>query len=439
MARLVVKKTKCKPRAKAPQGKTKKTKDKPTLRLEYRKAGELSANPHNWRKHPKSQVTALNAVLEEVGWAGALLYNERTGRLIDGHLRKEVSGLDDEIPVLVGSWTEDQEKTILATLDPIAAMAEADREALVGLLEAVECEDSQVQALLDQVAKDNRIERPRGDDKADPGAQVDKAAELQEKWSTERGQIWQVGQHRVMCGDSTSDLGRLVDGEKVSVVVTSPPYGVNLEYEKNRPIEVARNVSRVIKELIGVAVDGMIICWNTAHNTPQQTDITAHHHVAFEKAGFVLRDKIAWVKPPGGPSASRRFGVLIQNPRVGMYFPNTRWESIGIFEWGGRMRSDDCLDPASLMGLESDVWALQSAQNQNVHPACYPERLVEPLIRCYASADAIVLDPFLGSGTTLVACEQLGRIGYGMEIEPKYVAVTLERLAGMGLEPRLVT
>src|SRR3990172_1303597 len=87
------------------------------LRLEWRRASELTENPQNWRRHPRQQTVALETALREVGWAGALLYNEVTGRLIDGHLRREVAG-DAEVPVLIGSWTEEQERLILASLDP---------------------------------------------------------------------------------------------------------------------------------------------------------------------------------------------------------------------------------------------------------------------------------------------------------------------------------
>lgn len=96
------------------------TADSPApLRLEYRSPQELADNPRNWRRHPDPQLTALTDVIAEVGWAGACLFNERTGRLIDGHARRKVALQQgaERIPVLVGDWSEDQEAKILATLD----------------------------------------------------------------------------------------------------------------------------------------------------------------------------------------------------------------------------------------------------------------------------------------------------------------------------------
>lgn len=121
------------------------------IRLEWRDPAELDENPANWRRHPQEQSDGLEAVIREVGWAGALLYNETTGRLIDGHARKKLPedlAVDGKVPVLVGEWTEDQERTILATLDPLGAMAEADSLALADLLESISTDDETIGSLL---------------------------------------------------------------------------------------------------------------------------------------------------------------------------------------------------------------------------------------------------------------------------------------------------
>jgi hypothetical protein len=122
----------------------------PSLRLEWIEADSLSDNPGNWRRHPAKQLDALRDVLDEVGWAGALLFNERTSRLIDGHARKQVAA-GKKVPVLVGNWSEEQERLILATLDPLANLAVADQDALRSLLEAVHCESDAVQQMLSEL------------------------------------------------------------------------------------------------------------------------------------------------------------------------------------------------------------------------------------------------------------------------------------------------
>lgn len=126
------------------------------LRLEWRDPAELAENPRNWRRHPEAQLAALTDVIAEVGWAGACLYNERTGRLIDGHARRKVA-LDQgaaRVPVLVGDWDEAAEAKILATLDPLAAMAEADKASLDALLRDVSTGSEALAGMLTALAED---------------------------------------------------------------------------------------------------------------------------------------------------------------------------------------------------------------------------------------------------------------------------------------------
>ena len=125
------------------------TGERPRLRLEYVRAGDLESNPRNWRLHPPGQMDALKHLLADpgVGWAGALLFNEATGRLIDGHARKAAVGPETLVPVLVGSWDERDERKILASLDPIGAMAGVNADALGALLEDLDFGDGALDAL----------------------------------------------------------------------------------------------------------------------------------------------------------------------------------------------------------------------------------------------------------------------------------------------------
>jgi len=126
------------------------------LRLEWLDPKDLADNPRNWRTHKDKQASTLKAAIDKVGWAGTLLYNERTKRLIDGHLRKHIFE-GGPVPVLIGSWTEEQERFILVTLDPLAAMAEADDQKLGELLASVQTESEAVQAMLEGLAEGIKI------------------------------------------------------------------------------------------------------------------------------------------------------------------------------------------------------------------------------------------------------------------------------------------
>lgn len=199
-----------KTKAKAPAQPTPK---KEPLRLEWRSPAELAENPKNWRRHPDAQIAALTDVLGEVGWAGALLFNERTGRLIDGHGRRKVALEQgaEKVPVLVGDWDEATEAKILATLDPLAAMAEADASALEALLRDVQTGSQAIADMLTKLGEDaGAVPAVSGDaPPGDPGAA--------DAYREQYGVI-------VMCGDAAeqeSVYNRLqADGLNCKVVTT---------------------------------------------------------------------------------------------------------------------------------------------------------------------------------------------------------------------------
>lgn len=115
---------------------------------------DLVGNPRNWRTHPKAQRDALAGVLDQVGWVQDVIVNKRTGYLVDGHARVAVAAQRGEasVPVVYVDLSEDEELLILATLDPLAAMAEADTEVLADLLAAVTSEDAALTSMLDALA-----------------------------------------------------------------------------------------------------------------------------------------------------------------------------------------------------------------------------------------------------------------------------------------------
>src|ERR1700677_4529306 len=174
--------------------------------LELRRvtARELVPNPKNWRRHPARQAAALRGVLTEIGYADALLARELAdGRLmlIDGHLRAETTP-ESVVPVLVLDVPEAEADKLLLTLDPLAAMAESDSERIETLLQTVRTDDSAVEGLLRRTAGAQlwSLLHPQ----AEPPAQIDQAGELQKKWHTGTGQLWLIGEHRLLCGDATS-------------------------------------------------------------------------------------------------------------------------------------------------------------------------------------------------------------------------------------------
>ena len=119
---------------------------------------QIMFNPRNWRIHPLSQQDALKGVLEEVGWVQQVIVNKRTGNLIDGHLRCQLAAREGAktIPVVYVDVSEDEEALVLATLDPIGAMAATDRQKMSELMEMIKTEDERVQKMVSDLAEDER-------------------------------------------------------------------------------------------------------------------------------------------------------------------------------------------------------------------------------------------------------------------------------------------
>jgi len=159
-------------------------------------ASQFLANPRNWRKHPQNQRDAVHASLSEVGWVQQVIENVRTGHLIDGHERiwQAMQNDDADVPFIQVDLSEEEELLVLATLDPMAAMASADTDVLAELLAQVETDDAALQAMLDGLAEEYDINL-LGEPPEDPGAQIDRAEELREKWGTALGQVWEIGHY----------------------------------------------------------------------------------------------------------------------------------------------------------------------------------------------------------------------------------------------------
>lgn len=185
--------------------------------------GDLIPNERNWRIHPAAQQGALASVLDDVGWVGQVLVNRRTGHLVDGHLRVELalSRQEPSVPVTYVDLSEDEEALVLASLDPLAGMAVADAGKLRELLEGVTISSDDLAAMLASLMPKDRTGR------TDP----DEVPEVPVEPYVQPGELWLLGDHRLLCGDATEPaaVARLLDGAEPALLATDPPYGVSLD------------------------------------------------------------------------------------------------------------------------------------------------------------------------------------------------------------------
>jgi hypothetical protein len=218
------------------------------------RAGDLLPNPRNFRRHPRAQADALRGLLAEIGYADALIARELPdGRLmlIDGHLRAETTP-DAQVPVLVLDVSQDEADKIMATLDPLGAMAESDAARITALLQTVKTDSQAVEELLRRTAGDRLWGILHPDEVKEVEVSPDTADELREKWRTEAGQLWQIGHHWVICADcrDEAEVGRLWSEKRAParLIWTDPPFGVSYA-KKNRFLNRSDRGNRIQKPI----------------------------------------------------------------------------------------------------------------------------------------------------------------------------------------------
>jgi DNA modification methylase len=373
---------------------------------------QLLANPLNWRTHPGAQRAAIRGSLSSVGWVAQVIVNRTTGHVVDGHARIEeaISAGVQSVPVLYVELSAEEERLVLATLDPIGAMAERDDERLAELLADLQADDPGLQALLDSLASpEPKIGLTDPDD-------VPPMAETKIK----AGDRFALGDHRLMCGDATSpdDLARLLDHEQVDCIWTDPPYGVEYVGKTARALTLDNDgevsgpgVFRGMLE----AVSGRLIECAPLYSAVPAGPRNADFRAALSETGWRLHQELVWVKDTFVLGHSDyHYG---HEPILYAYAPGAGRPGRGKHE-GSRWFGGNA---------QSSVLAFDRPRRSEDHPTMKPTGLVEACLRNSSLARSVVLDPFLGSGTTLVAAERLGRRCYGLELNPQYIAVAVRR------------
>jgi DNA modification methylase len=421
---------------------------RPRLRLEWIEAQSLGDNPNNWRRHPEPQLNALRGVLNdaEVGWAGALLYNEATGRLIDGHARKRVVEPTALVPVLIGRWSEAAEQKVLATLDPLAAMATADLRQLESLLANVDLDEACFAGVKDEldtlIANAQKLDGVGDVLEPEVPAPPDKA-------TTQMGDLWILGEHRLLCGDSAKaeDVDRLLDGVGIQLCNTDPPYGVKVEPRSNNAIAAGLSsfemthhqkldVERHPEKSQGTTKK------LRAKDRPLVNDFVSEEQ--FDHLLDAWFGNIARVLDPGrsfyiwgGYANCANYPPVLK--RHGLYFSQsiiwdkqhpvlTRKDFMGAHEWafyGWREGAAHVFyGPANV----PDLWAIKKVNPQSmVHLTEKPCELAVRAMQYSSRAGENVLDLFGGSGSTLMAAEQFNRKAFLMELDPLYCDVIVQR------------
>jgi len=260
---------------------------------------------------------------------------------------------------------------------------------------------------LEELRGSNRKEEP-GED-TEP--QIDKAAELQKKWKTELGQLWQLGEHRLICGDCTDEavVERAMGGEKANLQLTDPPYGINLPGNANR---------------FGIATD------KSRKSTKEEWDKSIPDKQAFDNIFATSKNQIVFGANYFWEYFYSSQCYIIWDKRGDM--PDVPFADTE-FAWTSFVKKPSVKYTVINHGF------IRDEKEDRLHPTQKPLKLWTNILEDFSKDSELIADFFDGSGTTIIACQNLNRRCRAIEIDPGYVAVSLERyFQHTGIKPVLI-
>ena len=374
---------------------------------------------NNARTHSPEQINKIRASLREFGFVNPLII-DRDNNVIAGHGRLEAAKAEGyaEVPcVFVDEMTEAQKKAYILADNRMALDAGWDDDLLKVELEALQGLDFDLgltgfdeKEIADLFALDNDSEVE--DDDFDLTAALEKAAFV------EKGDIWTVGKHRLLCGDATdpNDVDKLMDGKSANLIVTDPPYGVSFKSSSGLTIQ---NDSMKNEEFYNFLYSAF---YNMAAHLEKGGAAYVFHadteglnfRKAFIDAGFHLAGVCIWVK--NSLVLGRSDYQWQHEPVLYGFLQN------GKHPWYSDRK-------------QTTIWNYDKPKRNANHPTSKPLDLLGYPICNSSQENAIVIDTFGGSGSTMMACEQTNRSCYMMELDEKYASVILRRAVENGIAP----
>ena len=381
------------------------------MNIEKKNVKDLLLADYNPRKDLKPgdpEYEKLKRSIEQFGYVEPVIWNEKTGRVVGGHQRLKV--LTDmgitEVDVVVVDMDTEKEKALNIALNKISG--EWDTEKLALVIADLQGTDFDVSLTgfdpeeLEDLFRDDVKSGVKEDD-------FDVEAELKKPTFSKAGDLWMLGEHRLFCGDSTKPetFDLLMNGKKANLVVTDPPYNVDYKGSAGKIKNDSMAEDQFEQFLLAayqqmeaaMADDASIYVFHSdSHGLAFRK--------AFEEAGFYLSGCCIWKK---------QSLVLGRSPYQWQHEPVLfGWKKKGKHQWyTGRK--------------ESTIWEFDKPKKNKDHPTMKPIALVSYPIMNSTMTGCLVLDPFGGSGSTLIACEQTGRVCYTVELDEKFCDVIVRR------------
>lgn len=370
------------------------------MTIEHLATSSLVPYARNAKRHDPAQISKLCGSIREFGFNNPVLIDRDNG-IIAGHgrvLAAQSLGLETVPCIRLGHLTDTQRRAYILADNRLAEIGGGWDEEMLKLeladLAALDVDVAEIGFGAEDLA-DLEMEDDAETSDADAEPQIDKADELRAKWGVEPGQLWELGDHRLLCGDSTKkeDVERVMGGDKIAAVVTDPPYGM-----------AAVSNSGVLKARYG-------------------SDIAGDESPELARLSFLSLSKLKVPQIWWGAN----------------YFADATGAGSCWLVWdknnGASDQADAELAWTNLPGVVR-IFKVASEKQNRLHPTQKHPSLIRWCIEKCGDA-ANVFEPFSGSGTTIIACEQLGRKCRAIEISPAYVAVAIQRwVDATGKEPK---
>lgn len=376
------------------------------IKVKAVKVADLKAYKNNPRKNKKA-VDAVAASIREHGFKNPIVI-DKDGVIIAGHTRKaaaEKLGLEIVPCIIADDLTPEQAAAYRLADNKTAELSEWDEEKLEAEILALAGVDVDLSEFGFDLSEFE--ERTEVEEMEEPTEE--EVAELVPRMKA--GEVWQCGRHRIMCGDSTvkADVLKLLDGVKADMVFTDPPYGVNVQGGKNNNTIAGDLTQTAIPFSFELAIEVATKDAARLYFCGGEANITLYFKL-FERYLQQIPKLLIWVKENQ---------VLSHNNYHKQY---------EIIFFGYKKGGGNLWFSTREMQDASDVWSVSRDPSKSyVHPTQKPVELCARAIRNSSEAGAVVYEPFSGSGSTMLACEQLDRVCYAMEIDPAYCEATLQR------------
>lgn len=407
---------------------------------------KLVPNHRNPNKHPKKQIELLAKIIKYQGWRVPITVSTRSGFIVRGHGRYEAAKLLglEKVPVDYQDYANEAEEWAdLIADNRIAELAEVDGKMLKDLIEEI---DSGIIDLELTGYTEKEIEKLmtqyKQEEAQDDNFDVENA--LMQKPISEIGDIWLLGKHKLICGDATKEetYKALLEGKLADLIITDPPYNVDYEGKTKDRLKIVNDKmsDNNFYEFLLNAFQNMVNSLRAGSPVYVFHADTMGHYFrsAFVESGFYLAQVLIWVKNTivlGRQDYKWKHEPILYG-----------WKEGAAHSWYGgfdkpttieedrpdlkKMTKEQLIEfIENLLGDRYPTTVIREDKplRNDVHPTMKPVKLIGYLMSNSSKRGDIVLDPFAGSGSTLIAAEQLGRISYNIELDPKYCDVIVRR------------